>query len=109
MHNIRYNVMHGELHEECHSCLKQNQRVKELQEIRSLSTEAIQELLNVRQKVFNIVSAHPTSFYGNDQSKANDTAGSSLTVTRKVKRLISISEELARSPESQCHLNIENS
>ena len=46
MHNIRYNVMRGELHKECHSCLKQNQRVKELQEIRSLSTEAVQELLN---------------------------------------------------------------
>ena len=44
MHNVRYNVMHGDLHEECHSCLKQSQRVKELQELRSLSTEAVKEL-----------------------------------------------------------------
>lgn len=70
MHNVRYNVMHGDLHEECHSCLKQSQRVKELQELRSLSTEAIKELEKVRQKVFDIVpSAHPVSLYGNDQSK----------------------------------------
>ena len=44
MHNVRYNVMHGDLHEECHSCLKQSQRVKELHELRSLSTEAVKEL-----------------------------------------------------------------
>ena len=44
MHNVRYNVMHGDLHEECHACLKQSQRVKELQKLRSLSTEAVKEL-----------------------------------------------------------------
>lgn len=49
------------------------QRVKELQEARSLSTEEVEELLNVRQRVLDIASSPPVGIYLDEKSKGMGT------------------------------------
>lgn len=79
------------------------QRVKELQEARSLSTEEVEELLNVRQRVLDIASAPPVGLYTEEQGKAEGTHPSSTTAANRsgLGRLASVSEGSDGSPELQ--------
>lgn len=77
------------------------QRVKELQEARSLSTEEVEELLNVRQRVLDIASSPPVGLYIDEKSKAMALRGGSMLGAGRagLGKLASVSEGSDGSPE----------